>query len=234
MASFLNLDNGRINFNVRIPDVTDSTSWNIIAEESYQPDKEAYIVEAFERDFPAQYKALVDALDNKELGNIFTKLMGTISRSTALTRWLSGITAAYSLEANLPVYMKDYVSKEDFKKAQTEVNKYNRVVKSESEERQKAAEEYKLKMEDIDKKFSKQKDVYLNNNLLTIITLQANRLPLSIALKIENYTPQDDAAPSQRYYARELLTTFKICLLEILRSDPTININSLIDSLATL
>lgn len=196
--------------------------WTVIKEQSYTPDKVEYTVTNFKTAFPnvTLPEGVLPSYD----------LIGRLaSRSSVITEWLAINNAEYALEAQMPTYLEDVMTPEEYKKTQSEVTAYNKVIAEQQKEKQKASEIYKENLKKIDDKYNKQLNKIKENKKLKILTLPSTSLPLTLQLAIENYTPTGDDPPTKRTYLREILTNYKIYLLKELDNNKDINLDQLIE-----
>jgi len=199
----------------------DFNDWATIKGESYTPDRAEFILDRFKQDFPEHGEVSYDLL------------MATISRSKPLSRWLAQTNLDYSVSAQVPEYFKDHVEPDEFNKSSKIITQYNKLLAEESQETQAAAAAYQKRIDDINKKYVALKEKYTRDNLVRILTMQSNELPITLQLAIENYTPEADAsAPDKRRYAREMVINYKVSLLKILKENPDIDINDVITRLS--
>jgi len=135
------------------------------------------------------------------------------------------------MDAQTPSYLLPYIPPKEFVKTQKSVLALNKISGAESNEINNASIEYQNKLKSIRAKFDSQRSkLKMDNKILKVLTVPSTSLPLSIQLVIENYTPQDTKhAPSKRAFARELLTDYKIFLLQKLKSNPKIDLDKFIE-----
>lgn len=202
----------------------DPNSWVIIQDENTSLNKNLYIKNLFQKQFPNV--TLPDELD--EAYKLITNLA---SRSLIISEWLRVANLQYSDVALLPSWLSNYTTPSEYRNLQSTITDYNMVSSEESREATEAAEEYKKKLNNIREKYKKQRMLFkTQSKMLVILTLPTNKLPISIQLAIENYTPAKiENAPNAKVYTRELLTNYKIFLLQKLKQDPTIDIEQLIN-----
>lgn len=198
----------------------DEQNWYTTESESFGIDKNVFVIESYNNDFPGYY------IDNIEM------LLNVISRSKALQKWYADCSAKYSQAAMLPSYLKQVVEPIKYKQISNKISKYNQILKKESDELEKESVIYKEKCRKISENNRKELDLIKADKLVSIVTMNTTSLPISMQIDIEKYTPKDgDIAQQRRKYARELLMCFQKQLATIVESDPTVDINLLIESL---
>jgi len=215
--------------NITIGDITipvspikhDKNDWATIKGESYSPDRAEFILDKFKQDFP-------------EHGEVeYDRLMATISRSKPLSRWLAQTNVDYSISAQVPEYFKEFVEPNEFNRSSKVITEYNKILAEESQETQRLAAEYQRRMAEINNKYEKEKQKFIKDPLVRILTMQSNELPITLQLAIENFTPEaNEGAPEKRRYAREMVINYKVALLKILKEKPDINIDEVITRLS--
>lgn len=84
-------------------------------------------------------------------------------------------------------------------------------------------------MDSISKKYTSYK---FTTPYARVISMNTTELPLTLQLAIENFTPANDVnSPNKKAYARELLIRYKLELIKMIKNDPSININLVIESM---
>jgi hypothetical protein len=210
-----------LNDYVVIDDISEnSDDWKTIKSESFRPNRETYILEKFQKEFPSQKVSDY---------NLLTKLA---SRNKTLTEWLANVSLFYSKDVEVPRYLTEVIKPDEYVILEKEIVKYNQQLSSESKELEKASQNYKETIKDISKKYKIEKDKITENKVIKILTLNQTDLPLTLALQIENFTPATiDDAPTRRAYAREVLINFQLTLIKIVQEKPSINIDELLSEL---
>lgn len=207
---------GEININ-GVPDKVDD--WIIIKDEKYRPDKDKFILDQFRKDYPH-----VPVKDCQQVYNLG-------SRSSVIAEWLGRNNIQYSLIQETPTYFRDLVGPDSFRSLSNKIQKINKIQVNKAKEEEAAAFEYKNKIKEINKKYNilieKEKEF---NKELKVLTLSTNSLPLTIQLAIDNYVPGDDpTSPDKKSFAREMLIRFKQSLIKIIKDNPSVNIDEIID-----
>lgn len=194
--------------------------WVVIKEQSYLPNKEEYIKNAFNKRFP---KISLPA-DETVAYNFITNLA---SRSEVVAEALALFNAEYSISAQMPTYYKDVLDNKTFEKARSEITQYNNVVADYQNKRQQAAIKYKKELEQIDKNEQESLNKFKQNKVLQVLTLPSTSLPLSLQVAVEKYTA-DEKSPNKKVYLREILSNYKKYLLKELKANPDLDIQKLI------
>lgn len=208
---------------VIIPGVPDKIDdWIIIKDEKYRPDKDKFILDQFKKDYPH-----VPVINCQQVYNLG-------SRSSVIAEWLGRNNVQYSLIQETPTYFRDLVGAESFKNLSNKIQKINKIQLEKAREEEAASIEYKNKIKEINLKYSslinKEKEY---NKELKVLTLNSTALPLTIQLAIENYVPGDDAtSPDKKSFAREMLIRYKQSLINLIKQNPSINIDEVIDEFA--
>lgn len=203
------------------PNKTDD--WVTIKDESQLPDRKGFIVDKFKDAFP-------DTKLDSDVDKAYDQIGRLASRSYVINKWLITANLDYALDAQTPSYLLPYIKPDEFKILQTNITKLGKLAAEESEEINKAAIEYKKRLDSIRDKYSKDRDrLEGSNTFLKVLTVPSTYLPLTLQLAIENYTPQNvQNSPTKRAYARELLTDYKIYLLQCLQNNPDLDIDKVI------
>lgn len=181
--------------------------WYASKEQEYVPDRQKFIMEKFQLDFP---DIKIDDFD---------KLTRLVGRNLSVKEWFARANAEYAADVRLPGYLKDLISNEQYDKTSKMIVEYNDMNKKESAESAKKSEQYKKDMEEIRERYAQKRKSYIDKDkLLFILTLPAEKLPLSISLAIENFTPKDASDQREkRLFAREMLIKFKLALIKALQ-----------------
>jgi len=193
----------------------DESSWLIIKDETYRPDRELFVLNEFKNDFP-----------HIDIGDNCSKIYGLCSRSVRLSSWLSSVNLKYSLIQNQPTFYRDHLSQDEFKIVSSDLTKISSLNQLKAAEELKAANEYKNKMELIQKKYSTKT---FESKYSRIISMNTTELPLTLQLAIENYSPAFNVeSPNTKAYARELLIRYKLELIKLLKEDQSLDIDKVI------
>lgn len=203
----------------------DPEKWVTISSESIEFDRAEFIVDKFKEAFP-------DIPLPKDVDDAYELIGKLASRSSLISEWLANTSVLFAEEAQTPAYLLPFIKPEEFKKVQADVTSYNKVARRESDEAIKASLEYREKMRVIRDKYDRErKKIRSVSNFVKVLTIPSTKLPLTIQLAIENFTPQDvEDAASKRQYARELLTDYKIFILEAVKNDPKADVDLIVEA----
>lgn len=203
---------------------TSSSNWKIIQTEDYRPDKRAFIEEQFSESYPKFGK-----LD-------YDMITALASRSKVISKWLTISSQKYTVEVDPPLWLQSEISAEEFKEIKPKITLLSKAASDRAEAEAKAASEYKNKLARIERDFSdKVSAMKKDSNLLKILSMSSTDLPITLQLAIENFTPSSaESAPNQRMFAREILTSYRISLIKYSKTNPDMDIQTVIDRLAPL
>lgn len=197
-----------------------SDDWTVVKQESYKLSKRETVLKKFNEEFQ------FDVEDYDQLTRV-------CSRSKVFTNWLINANLAYSEEAQLPLFVKDVIEPQHFRKLQSTLSKINVIYSEQSLKKKKLAEQFKndlkvIEQEEIDlaDKLKKQ------DKLLHILAMNSTYLPFSIQLKIEKYVPKDEekSQESREVFGRECLINYKRMLCKVVIDNPGIDIVELINT----
>lgn len=210
---------------IKFVDPNDPEKWVTIRSESVEFDRAEFIVDKFKETYPD----ITLPTDVDEAYELIGKLA---SRSSLIAEWLSNTSVLYSEEAQTPAYLLPFIKPNEFKKVQSDVTNYNKIARRESDESVKAALEYRDKMRLIRDKYDKErKKIREVSNFVKVLTIPSTKLPLTVQLAIENFTPQDvEDSASKRQYARELLTDYKIFILDTIKNNPKADVDAIVEA----
>lgn len=200
-----------------------ASEWVTIIDESYKPNREAFIINKFQKDFAAIKVSNCD------------EIFKLASRSTRLNKWLAEVNAEYALKEKVPTYFRDYVDPSVFKETSEKLTKLRNNNAKQAAEEAELARKYHKEMEDIRNAYKEENDKIVGDDYVTkILNLNSTSMPLSLQLGIENYTPaKEGTSPNKATYAREMLIRFKISLLEAMKANKDANLNELLSGLET-
>lgn len=197
----------------------DKEKWKTLQAQSFVPDKDKFILEAYNKAFP-----------NNKLDDV-TILYSLASRSSIVGEWLAKQQVKFIDELKTPKYLEGVVDKDTVSKSEKDIVAYNQTLSDESKEIEKAARNFDAKVAEIRKKYKDSRDKLTENPVMKVLTLRQNYLPLSLLIAIENYSPKDADAPSQKAYAKELLVNYQRALLSLMKEDKEIDISKVIEDL---
>lgn len=203
-------------FSVDVP--TDLEKWYIVEDEEYRPDRAQFVLEKFKEDFSS-----IKIGDNPE------KVYALCSRSSKLNLWLAEANNQYALIQNTPTFYRDVIDPKEYEKVSAQLLIVSQKNRERASEELKAAQEYQAKISKIKSKYV---DFKIDNKFAKVIALNSTSLPLTLQLAIENYTPSDaDDSPTKREYARELLIRYKLNLINMIKNDADVDIDTMINKL---
>jgi hypothetical protein len=208
----------------------DQDDWIVIKSQSVTYDKNDFFINEFENDFPGYTLIGSDALDK------FTFLSELCGRNSAMSKWFAATSLKYSNTTQLPLYLKDSVAPDEYKRVQEGLL----VIKEKLAEVVKARNELSAKyVADLEKLKAREREVVKktigDDNILKIVSLSTESLPLSIQMKIQSYmanSPDADIADNRRRLAQEYLARFKKQLIDINSITPIKDIDALIDEIS--
>lgn len=193
------------------PPVDDKDKWVVIQDESYRPDKDAFILDKFIKDFP----------DINISGDpqIIYKLA---SRSTHLNDWLANTNMLYAKGSNIPVYYKNIITPETFEAISLEAQALSAANTKRAIAERDASNKYKAELEKVEQVYEKDTIGIVKTAAGFVLSLNSTCLPLTIQMAIEKYSPFDGQSPNQKVYAREMLVRYKTALLAMITKDTAI------------
>lgn len=202
----------------------DSDDWNVVMQESIDLNKGEFILDEFKKSFPH-----IKIKSYEELCRI-------ASRSKALGKWLIQANLDYSLDSNLPLFLKNKIKPAEFAELSKDVRKIKLVVASNSVKRQALAEEYQANLAKLEKDEEENlSHMKKKSKILEILTLDSTVLPLSLQLQIDGFDPTlyGLSQENKRMFAREILIQFKKSLVDLVIANPEVDIKKLIEENAT-
>lgn len=178
--------------------------WYVSIEEDYKPDYRKFITDKFEQKYPA-------LLGKYE----WTQLNSIISRNEQLLKYKALVDGEYSITANVPKYYEQVVDKDQYSAARIKLSELKKIEANRAQELISASEDYKEICTRIDAKYEKKLSEFDFDNITLIASLPSTKLPLSVQMLIEDYSPADTAdSNTKRKFAREMLIRYKIALLK--------------------
>jgi len=203
--------------------------WIVVEEGSVAYDKDSALLRQFKIDFP---NITLLGKDEEEEVDYLKKV---ISRSAAMRRWSSNFTISYTATFQMPLYLKDILPSKELDEVRNDVERINESIVLANKQKDKLNEQYKRDLEAIDLRVNKEITLIRSKSqLVAILSIKQELLPLSIQMSIEAYRPIDpqlDVSESRRKYARECLVRFKRALVMQLKHDPTFIVDDAIRSL---
>lgn len=203
--------------------------WIVIKSQSKVFDKESFIVSEFIKDYPG-FTPL--GSNDSEKFKFITELCG---RQPALRAWYAASSVKYSDTTQLPLYLDKCVDPEEYAIIQDNLLRMKDELAVVVKARNDLAAKYNSDLEALRKR---EADIISKstggNNAMKIVNLTTEALPLSIQMKIQSFdvkTGDLDIADSRRRLAQEYLAKFKIALFEFVKDNPTVDLDSLINSI---
>jgi len=145
------------------------------------------------------------------------------------------VSIKYSNTTQLPLYLKDRVAPEAYKRVQEGLLEIKEELASIVKERNELAAKYTADLERLKvREREVVKKTIGDNNILKIVSLTTTSLPLSIQMKIQSYmanSPDADIADNRRRLAQEYLAIFKAELIDINNTKPIKDIDALIEEI---
>jgi hypothetical protein len=218
--------NGTINITEPRPDQND---WTVIKSQSVSFDKNQFYVDEFNKDFPDYTLLGSNDLDK------FIFLSELCARNPAMTKWFAATAIKYSNTTQLPLYLKNRVAPDVYKRVQDGLLELKDELAKIVKERNDLAAQYTA---DLDRLKLKERNVVKktigDDNILKIVSLTTESLPLSIQMKIQSYmanSPDADVADNRRRLAQEYLAIFKAELIDINAQSPIKDLDALIEEI---
>jgi len=217
---------GVLNINEPSPDQND---WTVIKSQSVSFDKNRFYIDEFNKDFP-NYKLLGSSDLEK-----FIFLSELCARNEAMTKWLATVSIKYSNTTQLPLYLKDRVAPDVYKRVQEGLLEIKEELASIVKERNDLSAKYTADLERLKvREREVVKKTIGDDNILKIVSLTTTSLPLSVQMKIQSYmanSPDADIADNRRRLAQEYLAIFKAELIDINNTSPIKDIDALIEEI---
>jgi len=216
----MKLENGPDSINVEIPD-SDENNWFITKSQSISITKDAFMLEAFKRDF-SQFSV-----------KDFADLVSLVSRSVALQDWYSLQSANFIRTIELPGFLSDVVPPEKYNSIKESLSSYNKALTDEGKQIKLLSEKFDEDLRRIKSNTSKVVSSITSDPVVRILTMRTSEMPISLQIKINNYTPKtDDVTQSRDRYAQEMLFNYQRSLIKLVSEKPSINIDSVIKGLS--
>lgn len=182
--------------------IIDGVEYYALKQEQFLPDRRQYVEESWQSDYPQ--KSDYD----------YDKIILLAGRSSVIADWYASVMLKFREGVGLPVHVQDLLPVEEFKRCKSMINNLNERVSALSRAKQQAAADYKLKLAEIDEQYKDIQDTKDSDDLLFILTLTSNDLPLGVIDRIADYTPVDVNSPlTTKIYAREQLLRYQRFLI---------------------
>lgn len=195
-------------FNSGFPDkseknyIIDGVEYYALKQEQFLPDRRQYVEESWESDYPTKK------------GYSYDKIILLVGRSSVIADWYASVMLKYREGVGMPVHVQDLLEVEEFNNCRQMINKLNDRTAELSKEKQQAAADYKKKLKEIDDQYKDIQESKDSNDLLFILTLTSNDLPLGLIDRIADYTPGGVNDPlTTKIYAREQLLRYQRFLI---------------------
>jgi hypothetical protein len=207
----------------------DQNNWIIIKSQSVTFDKSEFFIKEFTKDF-SNYKLLGSSDYEK-----FTFLSELCGRMPAMTKWFAATSIKYSDTTQLPLYLKQGVAPDVYNRVQKGLLTIKKEQADIVDERDKLAKQYAKDLEALKiKEANIVKKTIGDDNILKIVSLTTECLPLSIQMKIQSYMANSsdaDVADNRRRLAQEYLALFKSELININNKSRINDIDALIEEI---
>lgn len=182
--------------------IIDGVEYYALKQEQFLPDRRQFVEESWESDFPSKK------------GYSYDKIILLVGRSSVIADWYASVMLKFREGVGLPVHVQDLLNVDEFNECKEMINKLNARTASLSKAKQDAAVEYKNKLARIDDEYKDIQDTKDSNDLLFILTLTSNDLPLGVIDRIADYTPKDVNDPlTTKIFAREQLLRYQRFLI---------------------
>lgn len=214
------LENGADLVNIDIP-VADEKEWFITKSQKISITKDAFMLRAFNEDFP-QFSV-----------KDFSDLVSLVSRSVALQDWFALQSANFIRTIELPGFLSDVVKPEKYNSIKESLSSYNKALAEEGKQIKALSEKFDEDLKRIKNNTSKVVSSILSDPIVRVLTMKTSEMPISLQIKINNYTPKtDDVTQSRDRYAQEMLFSYQRSLVKLIGDKPNVNIDSVINGLS--
>lgn len=216
--------------NLNIDEVSKSEDgWITIQSQSVTYDKNEFFVTEFSKQFPL-YTLL--GSNNLEKFNFLTELC---ARTPRMREWFAATSIQYSDTTQMPLYLKNCVEPSEYKMIQEKMLKLKDELAVVIKKRNDLSAKYQADLSALqEEERAVVKKTIGSDNILKIVTLTTECLPLSIQMKIQSYmanSPDADIADNRRRLAQEYLAKFKVALIELNKVKEISNIDDLINEI---
>lgn len=213
-----------------VEDVTlKEEEWIVVKSQSISYDKPSFIIKQFNTDFPSYTVLGTNDMEK------FTFINELCARQPALRKWFAAVSVKYSDTTQLPLYLQDRVAPDQYKTILENLLNMKDELADIVKARNDLAVKYSADLESLRKREeSIVKKSVGGDNIMGIINLTTEALPLSLQMKIQSYdvkTVDIDLADSKRRLAQEYLVKFKIALLDFVKENPEVNLDNLINEI---
>lgn len=203
--------------------------WITIQSQSITFDKTRYFIDQFNKDFPN-----CTLLGNDD-SDKFTFLSELCARTPSMRKWFASVSVSYSDTTQLPLYLKNRVAPDEYKSVLNKILILKDELASVVKERNDLARKYTRDLEALNNKERAITEKTIGtDNVMKIVYLTTESLPLSIQLRIQGYMANSsdiDIVDSRRRLAQEYLAKFKIALLDLNKINPKMNVNKIVQEI---
>jgi hypothetical protein len=183
--------------------------------------KKDFILEAVKEEFP------------NLVFNTYKELLLVLSRSKALGQWYSLKSAEWVRVIELPTYLLEVVPPDVYQSLVGQITTYNTSLGNEGKAIKAEADIFQAKIKAISEKEQKIRDAITKNDLVKVITMGSDEMPISLQLEIERYTPVDgDGYQQRRKFSREILYCFQKALASGVLNKTIKDVTAFINELA--
>lgn len=200
----------------------DDQNWVTVDQQSFTIEKSVFILDKFRNDFP------------NIIVSDYTELLDVMNRSAVLKEWFARISLEYANSIQLPLSVKEFFTPIEYQNQFKEIEKYRSNLAKQSNEIEEAAKEFDNKIKSINLKYdSKNNEILGSSRMLPVLTMNLEKLPISLSLLISKYRVSvDEDTNKTRIFARELLIQYQRALLRVLKDNETVNPIDLINDLS--
>lgn len=207
---------------------TQVDQWYTISDTAYRPDKDKFVLDNFNKDYP---NINLTGSDEDKVKRVYA----LASRSAKLNEWLAGVNVLYSQTETTPTFYRDEVTPQEYEVLSSKAQQLSKIASERASAELAAAQNYAAVLSNIDATFNKRRSETMGNDkVLKVITLNSTSLPLTAQMAIENFVPAaGGTSPDKKTYAREMLIRFKLALLQKIKADPNFDLEAALDDAST-
>lgn len=204
--------------------------WVTIESQSITFDKNDFFIRKFNNDFPTYTLLGSNTLEK------FTFLSELCARTPTMRKWYASVSICYSDSTQLPLYLKDVVAPDEYKAVQEKLLVLRDELARVTKKRNELAAKYSADLNILrnEEKIVVKKTIGADN-IMKIVTLTTESLPLSIQMKIQSYMANSsdaDVADNRRRLAQEYLAKFKSALIRLDKVSTISDIDGLIEEIS--
>lgn len=209
----------KYDLNIEQP-TSDSENWYVIKQQSFTINKEEFLVDKFNKDF-AKYSV-----------KDFDQLKDICNQSIYLRDWYAKTSLLYAQSIQLPVFLKEIVSAPEYEGLANKLQQYNSIIAKKSREIEELSSKFDKDRDNIESKYHKEYSLLLKDKIVRILCMTIEDLPILLQLEISNFTPSTkDSAPNRSSYGRELLLNYQRTLITLVKDNPDVDIDSIINEM---